>query len=182
MVAPTNAAASASTGATEPAASSTPSIAPLGTPNDLVTRGELLDYGGGVYYNTANGTYQNLDGSVVGTAPASVQQYTDPLAFFQSGLAYAASDANLRATDPNIDSVAPPGTSPTVVLNSRWAQHDSTAGGPVLDSSGNPVYAYQPNPVALMAYPGVITAPGPPPLAGTVPSQWSNILGVQIDV
>jgi len=44
------------------------------------------------------------------------------------------------------------------------------------------VYAYQPNPVALMAYPGVITAPGPPPLAGTVPSQWSNILGVQIDV
>lgn len=182
-VASTNAATSASAAATQPAAaSSTPSIAPLGTPNDLVQRGQLVEYGGGVYYNTANGTYQNLDGSVVGTAPASVQQYTDPLAFFQSGLAYEASDANLRATDPNIDSVAPPGTSPTVVLNSRWAQHDSAAGGPVLDSSGNPVYAYQPNPVPLMAYPGVLQAPGPPPLAGTIPSQWSSILDVQIDV
>jgi hypothetical protein len=165
-------------GQAQGAPESAPSIAPLGTPNNLIQRGQLLELGGGVYYNTSAGTYQDLSGSIVGTNRHAVQQYTDPVAYLFSGVAYEASDAHLRATVPDLDAVAPPGAgSPTAILNNRWA-HDQIWGGPPLTLEGTPVYPRQAEPVPLMAYQGVLKAPGPPPLAGSIPP-WDYLVGAK---
>jgi hypothetical protein len=149
-------------------------IAPQGTPNNLLKAGELLDMGGGVYYNTGNATYQDLGGSIVGTNPAAVQQYTDPKTYLASGAAYQPSDAALRESMSNLDDLVPPGCgSPTFILNARWA-YERTWGGPPITLSGSPAWSHQATPVPLAAFPGVLKAPGPPPLAGTIPAPWGD--------
>jgi len=135
----------------------------------------MLELGGGVYYNTAEGTYQNLTGSVVGTNRHAVQQYTDPVGYFYSGAALQPSDDFLRKTVPDLDKLIPPGdVSPTAILNGRWA-FQQVNGAPPLDVNGKPSFAVQSGPIALMAYPGVLKAPGPPPQAGAFPP-WNYSL------
>jgi hypothetical protein len=155
-------------------AAATPTIVPRGTPNNLLKPGDLIDLGGGVYYNTGNRTYQDLTGSIVGLNGASVQQYTDPETYLVSGAAYQPSDAQLRNTVPNLNAIVPPSVgSPTFILNARWS-YERTWGAPPLTVSGNPAWTHQANPVPLMPFPGVLKAPGPPPLAGKIPAPWGS--------
>ena len=148
---------------------SVPEIMPRGTPNNLLKSGDMLDMGGGVYYNTAERNYQDKAGSIVGTNPAAVQQYTDPETYLASGAAYQPSDKHLEETMPNLDELVPKGMgSPTFILNARWA-YEQTWGKPPLTVVGDPAWQHQADPVALMAFPGVLEAPGPPPLAGALP-------------
>jgi hypothetical protein len=145
-----------------------------GTPNELIQCGRLLDMGGGVYYNTGDGTYQNLTGSIVGTNRHAVQQYTDPAGYLYSGAAYEPSDTYLRETVPNIDQLlAKSEGSPTVILNARWVA--GQVHGEVPEGlRGRSSSAAPAGPVALMAYPGVLKAPGRPPLEGAYPS-WLTL-------
>ncbi|HEX8984079.1 MAG TPA: hypothetical protein VF767_01555 [Bryobacteraceae bacterium] len=167
---------SAQAGASAVSAVSTPSIAPLGTPNSEIHRGQLMELGGGVYYNTAEGTYQNLSGSVVGTNRHAVQQYTDPVSYFYSGAAFQPSDTYLREKRPDLwGLVRPEDGSATVILNARWA-YDSIHGGPPLGVDGKAAYPRQASPVPLMADPGVLKAPGRPPLEGAAPP-WNFQIG-----
>jgi hypothetical protein len=138
--------------------------------------GQLVELGGGVFYNTGNRTYQDLAGSIVATDPAAVQQYTDPETFLAGGAAYQASDAQLRKTVPNLDALVPPGAgSPTYILNARWA-YEKVYGAPPVTVAGTPAWEHQASPVPLAAFPGVLKAPGPPPLAGTIPPPWDYAL------
>ncbi len=157
-------------------AAATPSIAPLGTPNSEIKRGQLMEMGSGVYYNTGNGTYQDLKGTVVGTNPNAVRQYTDPVGYFYSGAAFEPSDTFLRETVPNMEELVPARDgSATVILNARWA-YDTAHGGPPDGSTGGPAYPRQTEPVPLMAYQGVLKAPGRPPLEGKCPP-WNYQIG-----
>ena len=149
--------------------SATPEIKPRGTPNNLLKAGDLLEMGGGVYYNTGNRTYQDISGSIVGTNPAAVQQYTDPETYLSSGAAYQPSDEQLEKSMPDLGDLVPPGMgSPTFVLNARWA-YEQTWGTIPLTVVGDPAWQHQADPVALVAFPGVLEAPGAPPLAGALP-------------
>lgn len=151
-----------------------PVIVPRGTPNNLLKVGDLLEMGGGVFYNTGDGTYQDLGGSIVATNPAAVQQYTDPETYLASGAAYQPSDAELRKSVTNLDELVPPGSgSPTFILNARWSYERNWGIIPVT-LSGTPAWSHQATPVPLTTFPGVVKAPGPPPLAGTVPLPWGD--------
>ncbi len=133
-------------------------IAPQGTPNSQIVRGQLLDMGGGLYYNTGTGIYQNQAGSITGSSPNAVAQYTNPYGFLMSGAAFMPSDNYAVTGNP----------SNTSVVNNQWAAQGAYGGVP-LDVAGKPAWDPNQQPIPLQAWSGVLSAPGPPPLAGTVP-------------
>lgn len=133
-----------------------PRIAPYGTPNSQLVPGQLLEYGpgAGVYYNTGTRLYQNADGSVTGNSPGSVIQYVSPADFIRGGYA------------------------PQQMLqNQLWASQQAYGGAVPADSQGNPAWSPLGGPVPIGTYPGVLSAPGPPPLANSAVEPYMGQFG-----